>query len=77
MGKVVYTPDNTYNYILIIITILLGYGLYKIFNIITKIHEKIQEKPNEDPGQSGITVEEKIQDHLESLDAIKEENNEE
>lgn len=99
MGKV-YIQDNTYNYIIIFITILLAYGLYKIFNMInnldTKINKKIDdlyvdfdeneenqgpidlnEKKYEeiitDPGPSGVTLEEKIEEfNNKKLDAIDE-----
>lgn len=75
MGKAIYTPDNTCSYILIIITILLAYGLYKIYNAITEIKEQLHEKSTEvtieekiqDPGPSGVTIEEKNQEHLDSL----------
>ena len=90
MGKVVYTPDNTYSYIIIFITILLAYGLFKIFNSISKLDEKLEQRTKEiikdevesyeniqDPGPSGVTIEEKIQGVLESLETIEEDNNDE
>ena len=90
MGKVVYTSDNTYSYIIIFITILLGYGLIKIFNSIYKLDEKLEQRTREietneivsheniqDQGPSGVTIEEKIQEHLESLETIEEDNNDE
>lgn len=84
MAKVVYTPDNTYSYIIIFITILLAYGLFKIFNSISKIDEKLEQRTQEmetnevvlqDQGPSGVTIEEKIREHLESLETIEEDNN--
>ena len=84
MAKVVYTSDNTYSYIIIFITILLAYGLFKIFNSISKIDEKLEQRTQEmetnevvlqDPGPSGVTIEEKIREHLESLETIEEDNN--
>lgn len=90
MGKVVYTSDNTYSYIIIFITILLGYGLFKIFNSIYKLDEKLEQRTREietneivsheniqGQGPSGVTIEEKIQEHLESLETIEEDNNDE
>lgn len=90
MGKVVYTSDNTYSYIIIFITVLLAYGLFKIFNSICKLDEKIEQRTLEmekneivsheniqDPSPSGVTIEEKIQEHLESLQTIEEDNNDE
>ena len=84
MAKVVYTSDNTYSYIIIFITILLAYGLFKIFNSISKIDEKLEQRTQEmetdevvlqDPGPSGVTIEEKIREHIESLETIEEDNN--
>lgn len=90
MGKVVYTPDNTYSYIIIFITILLAYGLFKIFNSVSKLDEKLEQRIREketsevesyeniqDPGPSGVTIEEKIQENIESLETIEEYNNDE
>jgi|TARA_B110000208_G_scaffold191994_1_gene261611 hypothetical protein len=83
MAKVVYTSDNTYSYIIIFITILLAYGLFKIFNSISKIDEKLEQRTQEmetnevvlqDIGPSGVTIEEKIQEHIESLETIEEDN---
>lgn len=88
MGKVVYASDNTYSYIIIFITILLAYGLFKIFNSISKLDEKLEQRTREieknkivsheniqDPGPSGVTIEEKIQEQLKSLETIEEDNN--
>jgi hypothetical protein len=78
MGKIVYTSDNTYNYIIIFITILLAYGLYKIFNAVLKISEKLdkygEKNKYKDPGPSNI-IEEEIKSQAESLDVIEEDNN--
>lgn len=77
MGKV----NNTYIYIIIILILLLLYGGYKIFNTVINLNDKLDSivltKTSSDPGPSGITNEEKIQNHLESLESIEEDNLEE
>lgn len=98
MGKV-YVQDNTYNFIIIFITILLAYGIYKIFNMINNLDTKLNKKIDDlyidfdeneeyqnvdikrknseeiitDPGPSGVTPEEKLEEfNNKKLDAIDE-----
>ena len=70
MGKN-FTQDNTYSLIIICITLLLAFGIYKIFSMVIKLNDKIEDitlkDKIEDPGPSGISLEEKIQDHIDSL----------
>lgn len=64
--------DNTFFYIIILLTVLLGLGLFKVFVTLSLVDNKIEfltekvEKDN-DPGPSGVTLEEKIAEHLDSL----------
>jgi len=70
MGKNI-TQDNTYSLIIIVITLLLAYGIYKVLSMLNKLNDKVEEitikEKIEDPGPSGISLEEKIQDHIDSL----------
>ncbi len=66
--------DNTFFYIIILLTVLLGLGLFKVFvtlslvdNKIEFLTEKVEKDNNQDPGTSGVTLEEKIAEHLDSL----------
>lgn len=74
MPKVNTPVDNTYFYIIIVLTVLLGLALFKIYAMLLNSDSKIEyitKKMNEekrDPGPSGVTLEEKIQEHLDSLE---------
>lgn len=78
MAKSITTFDNTYFYVIIVLTLLLGLALLKIYVMLSvsdskieKLSEKINEKINEnkeDQGPSGVSLEEKIKEHLDSLE---------
>lgn len=74
MAKSITTFDNTYFYVIIVLTLLLGLALLKIYVMLSvsdskieKLSEKINEN-KEDQGPSGVSLEEKIKEHLDSLE---------
>ena len=74
MAKSITTFDNTYFYVIIVLTLLVGLALLKIYVMLSvsdskieKLSEKINEN-KEDQGPSGVSLEEKIKEHLDSLE---------
>lgn len=74
MAKSITAFDNTYFYVIIVLTLLLGLALLKIYVMLSVSDSKIDElsekinKNKEDQGPSGVSLEEKIKEHLDSLE---------
>jgi len=74
MAKSITAFDNTYFYVIIVLTLLLGLALLKIYVMLSVLDSKIDElsekinKNTEDQSPSGVSLEEKIKEHLDSLE---------